>query len=83
MASIAEVRAALEQASEILRESYRSVRSAQEGLDEAVAFLAESSENHHESLLPPEFVRAKERFPDQLELMVGTLERIQRLTVEL
>ena len=83
MASIAEVRAALEQASEILRESYRSVRSAQEGLDEAVAILSESSENHHESLLPPEFVRAKERFPDQLELMVGTLERIQRLTVEL
>ena len=36
MASIAEVRAALEQASEILRESYRNVRSAQEGLDEAV-----------------------------------------------
>ena len=83
MASIAEVRAALEQASEILRESYRNVRSAQDGLDEAVAILTESSENHHESLLPPEFVRAKERFPDQLELMVGTLERIQRLTVEL
>ncbi|MFS8104363.1 hypothetical protein LFM09_45380 [Lentzea alba] len=83
MASIAEVRAALEQASEILREAYRSVRSAQESLDEAVATLADSSENHHESLLPPEFVRAKERFPDQLELMVGTLERIQRLTVEL
>jgi len=83
MASIGEVRAALEQASEILREAYRSVRSAQEGLDEAVAILVESSENHPESLLPPEFVRAKERFPDQLELMVGTLERIQRLTVEL
>ena len=83
MASIAEVRAVLEQASEILRESYRSVRSAQEDLDEAVVILAESSENHHESLLPPEFVRAKDKFPDQLELMVGTLERIQRLTVEL
>ncbi|WP_394614054.1 hypothetical protein JNUCC0626_29785 [Lentzea sp. JNUCC 0626] len=83
MASIGEVRAALEQAGEILRESYRNVRTAQEDLDEAVTILAESSENHHESLLPPEFVRAKERFPDQLELMAGTLERIQRLTVEL
>ena len=83
MSSVAEVKVALEQVCEFLREAYRSVRSAQQALDEAVEILTESSSNHHESLLPPEFVRAKERFPDQLELMVVSLERIQRLAVEL
>lgn len=83
MTSIAEVQVALEQVCEQLRESYRTARGAQHDLDDAVAILAEVSETHHESLLPPEFTRAKERFPDVLELIVTTLERIQRLSAEL
>ncbi|TWP49987.1 hypothetical protein FKR81_22415 [Lentzea tibetensis] len=83
MTSIAEVQVALEQVCEQLRESYRTARGAQQDLDEAVALLSEVSETHHESLLPPEFARAKERFPDVLELIVTTLERIQRLSAEL
>lgn len=83
MTSIAEVQFALEQVCEQLRESYRTARAAQHDLDEAVAVLAETSETHHESLLPPEFLRAKERFPDVLELIVSTMERIQRVSAEL
>ncbi|GLZ34396.1 hypothetical protein Lesp02_65830 [Lentzea sp. NBRC 105346] len=83
MTSIAEVKVVLEQVCEQLRESYAAVRGAQQDLDEAVTVLAEQSENHHESLLPAEFLKAKERFPELLELVVTTLERIQRISVEL
>ena len=83
MTSIAEVKVVLEQVCEQLRESYRTTRGAQADLDDAVAILAETSETHHESLLPPEWGRAKERFPDVLELIVSTLDKIDQLSAEL
>jgi hypothetical protein len=45
--------------------------------------LTEAGANHPESLVPAGFAAAKERFADQLELMVGSLELVQRLAVEL
>lgn len=83
MSSIAEVKVALEQSCEYLRDAYRSVREAQLALDEAVEILGEAGANHPESLVPAAFAGAKERFADQLDLMVGTLELVQRLVVEL
>lgn len=83
MASVAEVKVALEQSGEYLRDAYRSVREAQQTLDEAVEILVEAGRNHHEPLLPPEFARAKEGFGPQLELMVRSLESVQRLSLEL
>jgi phosphate uptake regulator len=83
VASVAEVKALLEQASDHLREIYRILRNAHHDMEETVRSLDEVSRDHHESLLPPGFLKAKERFPEQLELTVRTLERVQRLSVEL
>ncbi|MEV0679804.1 hypothetical protein AB0I60_25085 [Actinosynnema sp. NPDC050436] len=83
MTSVGEVKLALERSCELLRDAYRSVREAQAALDEAVDLLAEASTNHHESLVPAEFVKARERFADELDLIVGSLDLVQRLAVEL
>ncbi|WP_367132733.1 hypothetical protein [Saccharothrix sp. HUAS TT1] len=83
MASVGEVRVALEQSCEFLRDAYRSVREAKNALDEAVDILLQASADHHESLVPAGFVAAGERFADELELIVGSLELVQRLAVEL
>jgi len=81
--SVGEVRLALEQSCELLRDAYRSVREAQAALDEAVDVLVDASANHHESLVPAGFLKARERFADELELIVGSLDLVQRLAVEL
>jgi hypothetical protein len=81
--SVGEIRLALEQSCEFLRDAYRSVREAQNALDEAVDILLDASADHHESLVPAGFVAAGEKFADQLELIVGSLELVQRLAVEL
>lgn len=83
MTSIGEVKVALEQSCELLRDAYRCVREAQSALDEAADILAKASANHPEPLLPPEFAKARERFADELELIVTSLELARRLTVEL
>jgi hypothetical protein len=83
MTSVAEVKVALELSCEHLRDAYRSVHEAQKALDAAVDLLVEAGANHQESLLPAGFTAAKEKFPDQLGLMVNSLELVQRLAVEL
>ncbi|WP_447005482.1 hypothetical protein ACRAKI_02800 [Saccharothrix isguenensis] len=83
MTSVGEVRIALEQSCELLRDAYRSVREAQHAVDEAVDILVAASAHHHESLVPAGFVKAGERFADELELIVVSLELVQRLAVEL
>jgi hypothetical protein len=81
--SVGEIKLALEQSCEFLRDAYRSVREAQNALDEAVDILLDASADHHESLVPAGFARAGERFADELELIAGSLELVQRLAVEL
>ncbi|ACU34510.1 hypothetical protein KCV87_17820 [Actinosynnema pretiosum subsp. pretiosum] len=83
MTSVAEVRLALEQVAEGLQDAYRLAREAQDLLVDAVDVLAEAGENHHEELVPPAFLRAREAFPDELELIVSSLELVQRLAAEL
>ncbi|MBW4719035.1 hypothetical protein [Saccharothrix obliqua] len=83
MTSVGEVRLALEQSCDVLRAAYRSVREAQDALDEAVDLLVEAGANHPEPLVPAGFARARERFADELELIVGCLDLVQRLAVEL
>lgn len=83
MTSVAEVKVALELSLEHLRDAYRSVHEAQRSLEAAVDLLVEAGANHPESLVPAGFVAAKERFADQLDLMAGSLELVQRLAVEL
>ncbi|WP_433267975.1 hypothetical protein ACQPZF_03020 [Actinosynnema sp. CS-041913] len=83
MTSVGEIRLALEQSCELLRDAYRSVREAQAALEDAVGLLTEASANHHESLVPAAFVKAGERFADELDLIVGSLDLVQRLAVEL
>jgi hypothetical protein len=81
--SVAEVKVALELSCDHLRDAYRSVREAQKALDDAVELLIDAGANHPESLLPAGFAAAKDGFPDQLSLMVNSLELVQRLAVEL
>jgi exonuclease VII small subunit len=81
--SIGEVKLALEQSCESLRDAYRCVREAQGALDEAVGLLDKASADHHQPLVPPEFTKAGEMFADELELIVTSLELARRLTVEL
>lgn len=83
MTSVGDVKLALEQSCEFLRDAYRSVREAESALDEALEVLAEADANHQDSLVPAGFLKAKEGFADQLELMVGSLDLVQRLVVEL
>ncbi|GAB2988930.1 hypothetical protein [Saccharothrix stipae] len=83
MTSVGEIKLALEQSCQFLRDAYRSVREAQGALDEAVDILLEASADHHESLVPAGFLAAGEKFADELELIVGSLELVQRLAVEL
>ena len=83
MTSVGEVKLALEQSCEFLRDAYRSVREAQNALDEAVEILVAAGADHHESLVPEGFAAAGEKFADELELIVGSLELVQRLAVEL
>lgn len=83
MTSVGAVRLALEQSCELLRDAYRSVREAQHALDEAVDILLEAGADHHESLVPAGFAAAGEKFAAELELIVGSLELVQRLAVEL
>ncbi|MEO6084372.1 MAG: hypothetical protein ABIQ18_14830 [Umezawaea sp.] len=83
MTSVAEVKIALELSCDHLRDAYRSVHEAQKALDAAVELLLEAGANHPESLLPAGFAAAKDGFPDQLALMVNSLELVQRLAVEL
>lgn len=83
MTSVAEVKVALELSCDHLRDAYRSVHEAQKALDAAVELLVEAGANHPESLLPAGFAAAKDGFPDQLTLMVNSLELVQRLATEL
>lgn len=83
MTSIGEVKLALEQSCELLRDAYRCVREAESALVEAVDVLGKASANHHQPLLPPEFAKAREMFADELELIVTSLELARRLTTEL
>ncbi|HEX6342728.1 hypothetical protein [Umezawaea sp.] len=83
MTSVAEVKVALELSCDHLRDAYRSVHEAQKALDAAVELLVEAGANHPEPLLPAGFAAAKDGFPDQLTLMVNSLELVQRLATEL
>ncbi|GAA0217278.1 hypothetical protein GCM10010492_13880 [Saccharothrix mutabilis subsp. mutabilis] len=83
MTSVAEVRLALEQSCELLRDAYRSVREAQSALDEAMDILTEAGANHPEPLVPAGFAKAREKFADELDLIVRSLDVVQRLAVEL
>ncbi|XVV04435.1 hypothetical protein ACQPW3_03180 [Actinosynnema sp. CA-248983] len=83
MTSVAEVRLALEQSCELLRDAHRSVREAQSALDEAMDILTEAGANHPEPLVPAGFAKAREKFADELDLIVRSLDLVQRLAVEL
>ncbi|RKT52375.1 hypothetical protein [Saccharothrix australiensis] len=83
MTSVGEIKLALEQSCELLRDAYRCVREAQSALEEALDVLVEAGANHPESLVPAGFALAAERFADQLDLIVGSLDLVQRLAAEL
>jgi len=83
VATVGEIRVALDQSCEFLRDAYRCVREARDALDEAVGLLVAASANHPESLVPPEFTKAGELFADELELIVGSIELVQRVSGEL
>ncbi|GAA3847301.1 hypothetical protein GCM10022243_11740 [Saccharothrix violaceirubra] len=83
MTSVGEVKLRLEQGCELLGDVYRCVREAQTALDEALELLAEVDATSGEDLVPAGFVTARERFADELELIVVSQELVRRLSAEL
>jgi hypothetical protein len=81
--SIEQVRAALAEVSERLRTAYRCARSAERGLAQAVALLAELDRSHHEQLVPAELVRADEELTRGLELISGGVDSVAAIDARL
>jgi hypothetical protein len=81
--SLGEIRATLEEVSARLSTAYRCARSAEQRLTEAVALLTELNRSHHESLVPPELLRAEEELTRGLGLINGGAESVAAIEARL
>jgi hypothetical protein len=81
--SLGEIRATLEEVSARLSTAYRCARSAEQRLTEAVALLTELNRSHHESLVPPELLRADEELTRGLGLINGGAESVAAIEARL
>ncbi|AHH94016.1 hypothetical protein GCM10010174_85160 [Kutzneria viridogrisea] len=83
MASVEEVRAALERVLEHLRAAYLQVSEAHRELSEAVAILTAASRTHPRSLVPPELTKACDHAKEQLSLIAGGMEAVEQFSCRL
>lgn len=83
MTSIEDVKAILERVRELAADMYRGATAARNALDEAVEILTETSRNHQESLVPPEFVLAGQKLTDLQALIAGNMEAVTGLAERL
>jgi hypothetical protein len=81
--SLGEVRGVLAEVSERLRAAYRCVRSAEQGLDEAIAVLSRLDQSHHDNLVPPELPRASSELTRGLGLISGGVESVEAIDARL
>jgi hypothetical protein len=81
--SVEALAATLAGINEQLRESYRVLRVAQQRLSEAGAGLAELSENHSDSLLPPQLSLASDALRAGMDQLAGCMAATERLAARL
>jgi len=81
--SLGEIRAALGEVSARLSTAYRCASTAEQRLAEAVALLTELNQSHHESLVPPELLRADQELTRGLGLINGGAESVAAIEARL
>ena len=80
MSSVEQVRSTLALVSDHLRTAHQQLAEAYERLSEAHAILAEASRMHPRSLVPPELTRACDHAGEQLTLLLGVMEAVERFS---
>jgi hypothetical protein len=80
MASVEQVRASLALVGDHLQTAHQQLSEACERLAEAHAILAEASRMHPRSLVPPELTRACDHAGEQLTLLLGVMEAVERFS---
>lgn len=66
-----------------LRDGYQVLHVAQQRLAEAGAHLAELSDNHSESLIPPQLAAAHDALAVGMNLLAGSMAATERLAARL
>jgi hypothetical protein len=80
VASVEEVRASLSLVNDHLQTAHQQVAEACERLAEAHAILTEASRMHPRSLVPPELTKACDYANEQLTLLLGVMEAVERFS---
>jgi hypothetical protein len=80
VASVEQVQASLAQVGEHLRTAHQQLTEACERLTKAHAILEEASRMHPRSLVPPELTRACDHAREQLTLLLGVMEAVERFS---
>lgn len=78
MASVEQVQASLALVGDHLRTAHQQLAEACERLAEAHAILTEASRMHPRSLVPPELTKACDHAGEQLTLLQGIMEAVDR-----
>lgn len=81
--SIEALGATLAGINEQLRDGYRVLRIAQQRLVESGGLLAELSENHSESLIPPQLAAANDALLVGMNQLAGSMAATERLAARL
>ena len=81
--SIEALGATLAGINEQLRDGYRVLHVAQQRLAEAGAHLAELSDNHSESLVPPQLRAANDALLAGMDQLAGSMAATERLAARL
>ncbi|MFI9383935.1 hypothetical protein [Kutzneria sp. NPDC052558] len=83
MASVEQVQARIALVGEHLRTAHQQLTEACERLAEAHAILTEASRMHPRSLVPPELTKACDHAGEQLTLLLGVMEAVERFSSRL
>jgi hypothetical protein len=78
VASVEQVQASLALVGDHLRTAHQQLAEACERLAEAHAILTEASRMHPRSLVPPELTKACDHAGEQLTLLQGIMEAVDR-----
>jgi hypothetical protein len=80
VASVEQVQATLALVGEHLRAAHQQLVEAGERLAEAHAILEAASRMHPRSLVPPELTKACDHAREQLTLLLGVMEAVERFS---
>jgi hypothetical protein len=80
VASVEQVQACMALVGEHLRTAHQQLTEACARLTEAHAILTEASRMHPRSLVPPELTKACDHASEQLTLLLGVMEAVERFS---